>query len=467
MVTTKVSMTKDMNERKDLICRREGEAGNTPQNDAARIRNETRIVIGGAGIGTEKRSDGIGRNGSDIHDRRILIVGDHCMEYSLTGTIFKKRNYTLQQSKVKICHLMTFGKELEEDCRKDFVDLNNNVKIMLKSPSFMWFKGNLVVTLRVEILKVPSTDADCYGHMCEHLYVRKYDKYLKPIGNRDIITMRIPYERTKRSGPDDSRLFQINNSMFSLFAAGYAVYDPSGQKETQTHLVAGIWDYQKQKHFIPDFQKKLMQDSVAMEKNWVPLVIEDELYIVRHLDPLQIMKCKIHENCTFVKNNTDVLQFQMNDRKSPLRGGTAFEPYKHPYYIGLGHGAFLDKDHFWARHYVAYLIVLCVDPFRVVYVSDPVQLHPNLYAPHKIVWNYVKNNFMFPTGLMIETEDSLVIGAHINDNASMILRMTGIKNFTEKVIMMDKANKYQNPDFSIQNYLLMRARKFNMDIHIR
>ena len=33
-----------------------------------------------------------------------------------------------------------------------------------------------------------------------------------------------------------------------------------------------------------------------MEKNWVPLIIKDELYIVRHLGPLQIMKYKIHEN---------------------------------------------------------------------------------------------------------------------------------------------------------------------------
>ena len=85
------------------------------------------------------------------HDKKILIGGDNCMEFSLTGTTFQEGNKILHQSKIKVCHLKTFGKDYEEECQKDFIDLDRKVTIFLKSPSLMWFEGNLVIVLRGEI----------------------------------------------------------------------------------------------------------------------------------------------------------------------------------------------------------------------------------------------------------------------------------------------------------------------------
>ena len=69
---------------------------------------------------------------------------------------------------------------------------------------------------------------------------------------------------------------------------------------------------------------------------------------------------------TFVQNNSDALNYKQIQEESPLRGGTAFELYKYPYYISIGHGTFVEKIYHYYRYYTAHLIVLCVDPFRIV-----------------------------------------------------------------------------------------------------
>ena len=149
----------------------------------------------------------------------------------------------------------------------------------------------------------------------------------------------------------------------------------------------------------------------------------------------------------------------MNPRKSPLRGGTAFELYQYPYYVGFQHGTYM-KGKWGTRYYAAHIVILCVEPFRIVYVSDPLQAHPDIYAEFNEtrVYSVMKGEFIFPVGLMFETKDSAVIGATVNDVGGTVLRMTGIDQLVSSVIAMDKDKTYQNPVFSIQNYLLERSK---------
>ena len=250
-------------------------------------------------------------------DRRILIDGDYCLEYFLDGTIFLDKSIVVPKHRVKMCHLKTFKNETAEEAAKDFMDLGNNLAILLKSPSLMWFKDELVVSLRLRLSR-KQHGVLCWGFRCNHIYLKRFDNKLKQTGQRELITPKtaITIKTNKqKTGPHDARLFQINNTMYSLFATGH-----------RDGWILVIWDHQKQRHFIPEFQKDLLHNGVTVsEKNWVPVVVKDELYIIRHLDLLQVLKCKIHEHCTFVKNDTDALQFQMDDENSPLRGGTSFE----------------------------------------------------------------------------------------------------------------------------------------------
>ena len=378
--------------------------------------------------------------------RRILIGGDHCIEYDLRGTLFGKNGATAPQKKVKMCHLKTFD-TVDNDTRKAFIEFRENLHFILQSPSFLWLNDKLVMTLRL-MFQYP-TWRGCFKFLCNHIVFGYYDEFLNPIGQTELITLRTPMvEDQVKSGPHDGKLFQINGALYSLFATGY-----------RDSWISSIWDYKKQQFFTPELQKTLLEKKPAIfEKNWVPVIIKGELYIIRFLDPLQVMKCSIHEGCTFVKNNTDALKYEMDEENTPLRGGTKFELYKYPYYIGIAHGTYLNRTF---RRYEVYLVVLCVDPFRVVYVSDPLKIHSDLFRGKKPRWKALFGDFIFPTGLILEDKNSIVIGAHANDVFSMVLRLEGIQPIVEAVMNSDKYSTYQNKDLSIQKTLMNRARDFS------
>ena len=378
--------------------------------------------------------------------RRILIGGDHCIEYDLQGTLFGKNGATTPQKKVKMCHLKTFD-TVDNDTRKAFIEFRENLHFILQSPSFLWLNDKLVMTLRL-MFQYP-TWRGCFKFLCNHIVFGYYDDFLNPIGQTELITLRTPMvEDQVKSGPHDGKLFQINGALYSLFATGY-----------RDSWISSIWDYKKERFFTPKLQNTLLEKKPAIfEKNWVPVIIKGELYIIRFLDPLQVMKCSIHEGCTFVKNNTDALKYEMDEENTPLRGGTKFELYKYPYYIGIAHGTYINRTF---RRYEVYLVVLCVDPFRVVYVSDPLKIHSDLFRGKKPRWKALFGDFIFPTGLILEGKNSVVIGAHANDVFSMVLRLEGIQPIVEAVMNSDKDSTYQNKDLSIQKTLMERARDFS------
>ena len=142
--------------------------------------------------------------------RRILIGSDHCLSFPLTGTIFKGTNTVLRRNNVRMCHLKTFGNELAEECREDFMDFQHNITFLLNSPSLMWFQEELVVTLRLRLNPVPRVNPHYYwGYRGQHLYVRTFDKHLNPTGRRRVITFRtpeVPKHHRHRTGPHDARL---------------------------------------------------------------------------------------------------------------------------------------------------------------------------------------------------------------------------------------------------------------------
>ena len=108
-------------------------------------------------------------------------------------------------------------------------------------------------------------------------------------------------------------------------------------------------------------------------------------------------------------------------------------------------------------------MLLCVEPyFRIVYVSDPLKINPYIFSMFSgpRFWSVVQENFIFPVGLLIEKKKGIVIGAHINDHGSTLLRWQGLEHLLSKVIDIDKEAGSQEVGyyaaFHIQNYLLRR-----------
>ena len=143
-----------------------------------------------------------------------------------------------------------------------------------------------------------------------------------------------------------------------------------------TSWISVIWDFQENRPHMPDFQRQaLLKGKDVSEKNWVPLIKDNTLYIIKNLDPLHVLKCSTVENCRFNKSDTDTIQL---DEQFPLIGGTGFEEYQYPYYIGVAHSTIFKNS---KRYYRAHLVLLYVEPdFGIVYISDALQLHPHIYA---------------------------------------------------------------------------------------
>ena len=444
----------------------ESKAGVSKFIDISRDHNvHEKMTIGGVHnmTNTTQRGDSDGSNIgiNAVKDRSLELTGHSCLSYSQLGTVLSPTNNTLIQSSVRTCTLQMFSTIIEKEVVGRFMNIEENVRAYVKSPALMWYKDELILTFRIRLRSgrrsYDRKREHCFGYRCNHIYMRRYDRYLNPIGEGELITINTPLgPHLERNGPHDARLFQINGNMYSLFATGYI-----------DSWISGIWDYQKRTHFIPDFQKKLIRErQTIFEKNWVPIVINNTLYIIRHFDPMHIIRCDIHKSCDFTRNDTDALRYKMLDSKVPLRGGTSFEPYKHPYYIGIGHSTNYNGT---KRFYTSHLMAISVEPvFRIIYVSDPIEIKPAIYSyfTGKVIWKAVQGNFIFPVGLLIENENSIVIGAHVNDHGSLLLRMEGIKSIMDQVISVDKVNGdhhvKQHP-FRVQKYVLNRMNQLYPD----
>lgn len=92
------------------------------------------------------------------------------------------------------------------------------------------------------------------------------------------------------------------------------------------------------------------------------------------------------------------------------------------------------------RYYTAHLVVLCTHPtYRVVYVSDSLRVHSSVYrAAPMIRPRYIDDGFIFPVGLIVESDDWLALGVHVNDYSSVIVRLKGLKSVMDRIIRMDQ-----------------------------
>jgi len=92
------------------------------------------------------------------------------------------------------------------------------------------------------------------------------------------------------------------------------------------------------------------------------------------------------------------------------------------------------------RYYTAHVIVLSARPvYRIVYVSDSLRVHAKLYRSAPMIRpRYIDDGFIFPVGLIVENDDWLALGVHVNDHSSVILRLKGLKSVMDRVIRTDR-----------------------------
>lgn len=307
----------------------------------------------------------------------------------------------------------------------------------------MWHKGKLICVMRIWLEKEKYQEGGAKKPPNDFndnfLYTQKFDNHMKPITPGSILGIPTPRQWTIGDGPIEPRLFKINEEdVFISFNTG--VYLKSGKALDGTFM----WDFLRHKTIMPEIQggspimKTVAKDRMPRDKHWTPYTDGKQLKMVYNLDPLRVLTCTNNFSCYFSHfDGSDNYQFVQN--KDSLRGGTPWILYKYPYYYSIGHTT-LFKNPSYDRIYTINLIVYKAHPTpRVVYLSGPIQIHDKPMNEVPIVrYNYIRDPFFFPVSVIAEEEDSLVIGGHINDYSSVLLRLRGVKQLLSDVVNDDK-----------------------------
>jgi len=68
---------------------------------------------------------------------------------------------------------------------------------------------------------------------------------------------------------------------------------------------------------------------------------------------------------------------------------------------------------------------------------------------------YIDDGFIFPVGLIVENDDWLALGVHVNDHSSVVLRLKGLKTAMDRIIALDvrRATERGPPVGDIQRHI--------------
>ena len=375
------------------------------------------------------------------------ILTQERLKYSYIqgGSIFKETGRTYDVvSDVSISLVHSFSPYVEREASRRFLDPAHDNVYFANSPAVMWHNGELILVTRIWLDREkyePKKDWPANHFADNFLYTQKFDRHMRPVSNGSIIGIPSPKQWWVGDGPIEPRLTKVKGHVLISFNAAMAFRVNVPMDYTV------LWDLGENIIIVPEIEggspmvNATEKDDMPRDKHWMALIQNDELYFVHNLDPLRVMKCSITGLCKFVFSDKDRSGFIFAHHISHLRGGTPFEHYKGDYYISIAHST-MYKNGNHHRYYTAHLVVLRVNPYRIVYVSDSLQVHQQVYKDAPMVRSrWIDDGFIFPVGLIIETEDSIIIGVHVNDFSSVLLRMRGMKDLMEKVIKLDERQR--------------------------
>ena len=362
--------------------------------------------------------------------------------YSQTGWLFNEKGRTYQVSgNVTMAMIHSFSPYVEQEAARRFLDPPHSNVYFANSPAVLWHKGELILVTRIWLDREkyepkknwpPNEFADNY------LYTQRFDRQMRPTTNGSILGIPSPKQWWIGDGPIEPRLIKVRGRVYVTFNAAMAFdYD--------VFLDFTImWDIEENAPIIPKIKggspmvNATPKGDMPRDKHWMALVENNELYFVHKFDPLRVMHCTNKGYCEFIHNEEKRNGFIFKDESSHLRGGTPFLLYEKNYYISVAHATMfkVSNNH---RYYTAHIVVLCTHPYRVVYVSDDLRVHPQVYLDAPMVRpRWIEDGFIFPVSLIIENKDSIVIGVHVNDFSSILLRLRGIKKIMANVIKLDQ-----------------------------
>ena len=389
--------------------------------------------------GTSFQDVGIRRTLQSTFIGRRVAPGDETINakerlpytYDFSGYMFDAQGSAGEVTKSVTTSLIhSFSPYVEREAAKRFIDPARDNIYYANSPAVMWFNGELILVTRIWLDREkyePKNDWPANHFADNWLYTQKFDRNMRPINNGSIVGIPAPKQWWVGDGPIEPRLTKVRGRCFVTFNSAMAF----SQKAYIDYTI--MWDLERNQPIVPKILggspmvNATEGDEMPRDKHWMALVDNEQLHFVHNLDPLRVMKCSLTGYCKFIHNEKARDGFVFHDHVSHLRGGTPFELYQYPYYISIAHTTMYKKSN-GHRFYTAHMVVICVKPWRIVYVSNDIKIHDQIYQTTPMVRpRWIDDGFIFPVGLILEGKDVMNIGVHVNDHSSVIIRMRGLQ----------------------------------------
>ncbi|KAK2184754.1 hypothetical protein NP493_254g02020 [Ridgeia piscesae] len=395
-------------------------------------------------------------------DQTIRTRERLCHEFEFGGYHLNETGVSRKiVANVTSCLVHCFSPYVEREAAKRFVDPAHDNIFYANSPAVIWYKGQLVLVTRIWLERERYEEKKNWpaNHFADNwLYTQKFDRYMRPVSNGSIIGIPLPKQWWVGDGPIEPRLVIHKGALYITFNGAMAFSHDNNMDFTI------MWDYDQNMAVIPKIKggspmvNATEANDMPRDKHWMAFIQHGELYFVHNLDPLRVMHCTDAGLCEFVHNEKNAEGFIFNHWVSHLRGGTPFVLYEWPYYISVAHSTMYKRD-VHRRFYTAHMVVMCVEPYRLVYMSNHIEIHPSIYQDIPMVRaRYIDDGFIFPVGLILESKDSMVIGVHVNDHSSVLFRISGIRAIMKRVIKTDKRkNPAHGPPIGFMHKLVHHA----------
>jgi len=371
-----------------------------------------------------------------VHSKdSFQLNGTHTKHFGLDGFLFGKDGVTSSFSTLITTSLVHDFRNIEIEAKKRILDPFNETSYCVLSPAIEKLESGYLAAFRIyrcDHRKKPKREQ----LQKDFVFIQKYTSHLQLDGDGHLVgvgTTRIPTNHLC-DGPQDPRAFIVNGSIFFTFHA--TVYlSKDGSQSIQQPI---LWD---PSHNIPrvlNLTNNLMhsnKDEFLYDKNWMALSNNSTMLFIQTLDPLLVVQCNPDAHCNYIhESEGKKYPFEWN---TSLRGGSQFQLYQWPYYIGAVHSLYrYNWNNYIYRQYGAHLVVLNAINYRLVFTSGLLKIDKSLYAQTVKPMTFM-TDFFFPTSLLVETKDSLLIGGHMNDDISILIRVQGIVRLMHDVISRD------------------------------
>lgn len=287
-----------------------------------------------------------------------------------------------------------------EDCIQDFVVETKRIEIPgyphAFNPSIIQWNGKIILTFR----NIP----DVKNKYISYIGIAELDKQFNVIGKPQLLDLTPEdYPLSAPSRAEDARLIQVGKDLMIVYSdnrdekiskAGFRVHTA---KLTYRNDLFGVQNVQK----LTDFKG---ETPLLREKNWVPFVYDDRLYLSYSLEPHRVFRpIPNSPSCEWILD-TDV---KMGWDWGVVRGGTPGLKIDDDHYLSFFHSSKLMKtdhsDNDEVLHYFmgAYLFS-SRPPFQILAMSPEPIVGPNFYMGenYKPYWHPVRA--VFPCGFIFD-----------------------------------------------------------------